>query len=695
MAVAGWRRLKISTKVALSISLIVIAQAVVLQIGTSRLIRLTNKQYFSQQMETRLRGIGTYLSETLNDMQVKANLLAGQKKVVEYTEYRLRNMLYRELTLFKTPLRIDSIAIFLSPDRAFLSVGDVEHSDPAFGRRLSEVFSSGRGFFVSRQPLSVRLWVFSKIVKENKILGVVGLALDIDRAFVNRLENNTDAIVLLSIGNHIIDTWSVSPGLRFETATMAGKLLLSDSYQTVGDYMAGAISLSVLGEKNAAAICLVDMSSALQLITRHNQLFTIYTLLILAVALGASYLFYRITFLRPFSRLQRAVRRISDGDFDYSIERTGYDEIGEFAAAFENMRRSLIRRDEELSQLERFNNLILDNVRSGIVTVDLSERIVSCNPAAQVIMGIGTGSAIALTDLPPVLVVEIQAALRENRFVTGKEARISIGRREVILSITTSPLVARSHGYLGVTAIVVDATRERRLEEQLERSSRMVAMGEMAAGVAHQIRNPIAIMKVSAGMLQTDMSDESSLVESRSLADVIVNEIDNLDRVVSNLLNFTRPIRLNRQSRWVRETIDDALRLVPLYQYPDARLDVRVHDSALMFPIDKNLLEQIVANLVQNSLEAMTSPGTIHIRAFLRDDTLWIEVEDEGPGISEEIAQQMFTPFFTTKSTGTGLGLSIVHRLVEQHGGTVDLRSRAGQGALFRIILRPTEGESA
>ncbi len=105
-------RVKISTKLALSIVVIVVVQALVMQVGTSRLIELTNQQYYSGQMENRLRGVSTYLSETLNDMQVKVNLLAGQKKVVDYTEYRLRNLLYRELVLFKTPLRIDSIAIF-------------------------------------------------------------------------------------------------------------------------------------------------------------------------------------------------------------------------------------------------------------------------------------------------------------------------------------------------------------------------------------------------------------------------------------------------------------------------------------------------------------------------------------------------------------------------------------------------------
>ncbi len=189
-------------------------------------------------------------------------------------------------------------------------------------------------------------------------------------------------------------------------------------------------------------------------------------------------------------------------------------------------------------------------------------------------------------------------------------------------------------------------------------------------------------------MLQSGNGRTTYREENSELTDVIVNEIDNLDHVVSNLLNFTRPIELHRQERAVREVIDDALRLVPLYQYPYSRVDVSVHDQGVYFSLDKSLLEQVIANLVQNGLDAMPNGGTVFVRAFLRDSELWIEVEDGGSGIDEETAKQVFMPFFTTKDTGTGLGLSIVHRLVEQHGGTIDLHSRKGAGALFRIVIR-------
>jgi len=690
-------RMKISTKLALSIVFIVAVQAAIMQAGTSRLIKLTNEQYYNSQMEIRLRGISNYLSETLNDMQVKVNLLAGQKKVVDYTEYRLRNLLHRELVVFKTPLRIDSIAIFLAPDKLFLNIGDVELTNDSFKRGLADVFNSSRRFFITRQELAVRLWVFSDIIKDNSVLGTIGIAVDVDRSFVNRLENNTDATVLLSIGDHIIDTWSVPPDLRVHAVELAPELVKSGGSRIVQGYMAGAIPLSVIGESDDTAVCLLDMSAPLKLIARHNQLSTVFALLIGVLAVLLSYFLYRITFLTPFLRLRRAVRRISDGHFEHAIEQHGHDELGEFAGAFEQMRRSLIRRDEQLSQLERFNNLILENVRSGVITVDRSEKVISCNPAAFAIIGLrvdenGTGaSEMRLPEfgaLPECLVSEIRCGLKESRYVTAKEIRTGIGSKRVTLSLTTSPLFARDGGNIGVIAIVVDITRERRLEKQLERSSRMAAMGEMAAGVAHQIRNPIAIMKVSAGMLQADGNGSGSDTEDGKLTDVIVNEIDNLDHVVSNLLNFTRPIVLNSEERSIREVIDDALRLVPLYQYPGSRVDVRVHGQSVCFPVDRNILEQVIANLVQNGLEAMPEGGTVCVRAFLRDNELWIEVEDTGMGIDEATAKQIFMPFFTTKDRGTGLGLSIVHRLIEQHGGTIDVHSRVGEGALFRIVLR-------
>ncbi len=359
------------------------------------------------------------------------------------------------------------------------------------------MFGNERRFFVTRQELSVRLWVFSDIIKDTTVLGTIGIAVDMDRSFVNRLENNTDATVLLSIGDHIIDTWSVPPALRVQAAELGPSLVKSGGGRVIHGYMAGAIPLSIIGESDATAICLLDMSAALRLISRHNQLSMVFALLILIAAVLLSYLFYRMTFLTPFTRLRKAVRRISEGDFQHAIMQHSFDELGEFAGAFEQMRRSLIRRDEELSELERFNNLILENVRSGVITVDRSERVVSCNPAAIAIIGLrsgengsrnGDGRMPGFETLPDCLTTEVRAGLHQGRYVTAKEIRLGVDSKQVILSLTTSPLFARDGGNMGVIMIVVDITRERRLEEQLERSSRMAAMGEMAAGVAHQIQ---------------------------------------------------------------------------------------------------------------------------------------------------------------------------------------------------------------
>jgi two-component system NtrC family sensor kinase len=262
----------------------------------------------------------------------------------------------------------------------------------------------------------------------------------------------------------------------------------------------------------------------------------------------------------------------------------------------------------------------------------------------------------------------------------------------------------------------------RDLEQELQISSRMAAVGEMVAGVAHQIRNPLAIMKVSAEMIRDSVpanagteSAVSANAETapagmergkeraaararpqdsniRPLIDMIVSEIESLGAIVSKFLDFTKPLKVNSEEVNIEEFLARATSLIPMGQYSGRALRVAVAAGAEKANFDRRLMEQAVRNLVDQRPRGRGERGLggsiVEGPSGRRKAFSASSVEDEGPGMSEEVRSQLFHPFFTTKSDGTGLGLSIVHRIVEEHGGSIEVARRQASGTRIAIVLR-------
>jgi signal transduction histidine kinase len=258
----------------------------------------------------------------------------------------------------------------------------------------------------------------------------------------------------------------------------------------------------------------------------------------------------------------------------------------------------------------------------------------------------------------------------------------------------------------------------RKLEYELQIQSRMAAVGEMVAGVAHQIRNPLAIMKVSAEMIRDSIPaaagaepEDPAGAEAaprrkagrradsgiRPLVDMIISEIDSLGSVVSKFLDFTKPLKIKSEEVPVADFLSRVASHISLGQFPGRELRVESAPDAARAVFDRRLMEQAVRNLIENSLAATSSGGEVLVRAERRSgasgDEFRIIVRDTGAGMTEEVRSQLFHPFFTTKSEGTGLGLSIVHRIVEEHGGSVEVSSKVGAGTEIAIILKEGAAE--
>ncbi|MCG8571269.1 MAG: ATP-binding protein, partial [Spirochaetes bacterium] len=333
------------------------------------------------------------------------------------------------------------------------------------------------------------------------------------------------------------------------------------------------------------------------------------------------------------------------------------------------------------------NILILKNIPAGVISLNMNEEITSLNPYVENLFYQQWRPLKSLKDFPDILVKKISSSLNEKIYYKSEEVIVPLQDNQKILSFNTNPLLSDDNHQIGLIITLLDITKIKKLEERLVISSRLAALGEMIAGVAHQIRNPLAIMKVSGEMLRDDFEVVKNKKNYSKLIHTIINEIETLNIVVNNFLDFARPHQVELESYSIQEIISNSLESIPLYDYPDCQIIPEIEDNLPDFLIDKSLMEQVIANLVLNALQSSPDNGRIKIRATNPGKNLVIEIIDNGPGMDEMIRKKIFDPFFTTKDKGTGLGLSIAHRIIESHGGNIDVITEPGKGTIFKIVL--------
>ena len=304
-------------------------------------------------------------------------------------------------------------------------------------------------------------------------------------------------------------------------------------------------------------------------------------------------------------------------------------------------------------------------------------------------IGLGAGLAVGLFDYFLFRSVGLEFSLG------GRDASLEIG---LYLAASFSPL-----GYF-IGRLMMARARERedaltieRQLRELEKSRRaalqnekLAAIGRLAAGVAHEVRNPLGVIRASASMIQESFDPEE---EPYRACEFIRDEIDRLNGLITALLDFARPAEIRRQSVSLEKVVDHALHLAA--EPIEARgIDVEraVARAAPELMLDSNLMAQAVYDLVCNAVEAAPQGGRLRLSLDATDTEVWIEVADDGPGVDPDVAAEVFEPFVTTKASGTGLGLAMAARIVEGHGGVIELVAghglgEAGTGACFRIRL--------
>ena len=350
------------------------------------------------------------------------------------------------------------------------------------------------------------------------------------------------------------------------------------------------------------------------------------------------------------------------------------------AEQLQGARRQLLRSETRLEALEAIYSAVVRSIASGILTVGEDGRITYLNPAAEHLTGLSDRSSRGqpLGSLLP----ELAASIVRPRERGRPEVRLRAhDGRERILGYATAPLAG---GASGQVILFQDLTELRQMEEAVRRTDRLAVVGGLAAGLAHEIRNPLASMCGSIEILGAAPGLDE---QERRLMQVVRSEAERLEALVREFLSFAKPIspafEALEGARVVTETVElfrqeVAERGIELVARTDAPVWVRA---------DPGQLRQVLWNLLGNAADATPTGGRVEVGIVRQAGEGVLEVSDTGHGIADEDLQRIFDPFFTTKERGTGLGLAIVHRIVEAHSGHLSVHSEAGRGTTFRVAL--------
>ncbi|MBW1896676.1 MAG: PAS domain S-box protein [Deltaproteobacteria bacterium] len=343
-----------------------------------------------------------------------------------------------------------------------------------------------------------------------------------------------------------------------------------------------------------------------------------------------------------------------------------------------------------LAKVRAFSDQVVENLPVGLVATDELGRVAAFNETAETILAVPGHRVLdgaAAQALPPELWALSERIDRKGAIIEEDLECQTVRQSSLPLRVSAAGLRGENSAFLGYVFIFRDLTEVRRLEQEVERSRRLAAIGNLAAGVAHEIRNPLSSIKGFATYFRERFKDEP---QDQNTADTMIQEVERLDRVIGQLLEFARPSGLKIRPVRVDELIEHSLKLVE----SDARtrgVEVTSTVPADLSPIamDADRMNQVLLNLYLNAIQAMNKGGTLDVEVTRDEQSKQtrITVADTGPGIDPSDRERIFDPYFTTKPAGTGLGLTIVHKIMEAHGGDVDVYSASNTGTMVTLIL--------
>ncbi len=392
---------------------------------------------------------------------------------------------------------------------------------------------------------------------------------------------------------------------------------------------------------------------------------------------------------KPIKKLAEYCDKIADGDSTQErIEINRKDEIGTLSNAFNNMLHRLQKNTEKIIEITRLNEDILKNIPAGIITTDRYGNLLSVNESAKKLMHENTEKNLDV-DIIEKLLAQAESTLDTNKVINNVVAFDNTDGSTIYLDVTTSILKGDESSKDGAICSFNDISDRKKFEDNMDLLDRLTSIGQFAAGIAHEVRNPLTGMKTSIQVLENRLckSDDFS---NKKLFNGIVHEIDRINDLISGLLNFAKPRVPQYEKTDLREVLDATLELVKKPAM-DNKIDIRVRsycENTVVFA-DKTQIEQIFLNIIKNSISAIDNQGFISVSFSngCNESGSFVEVEfcDNGCGIHTEDMVKIFDPFFTTRNQGTGLGLSVVYELIKNNRGKIAVQSVVNEGTRVKV----------
>lgn len=343
-----------------------------------------------------------------------------------------------------------------------------------------------------------------------------------------------------------------------------------------------------------------------------------------------------------------------------------------------------------LMDVEAFTSTLVRQMPVGLIATDRRGQIQRTNAATLQILK-SQGLAGNISSFP--CFASIMRELEKKERVMEQEVQCPADGAARIPLLVNAVVMRNGIGEaVGNVFLFTDMTNIKQLEEQLRRSERLAALGRLAAGVAHEIRNPLSSIKGFSTILAGRVKDDE---RGRKIAEVMGQEVERLNRVVSELLDYARPTELRKSPQNCLEILRHSVHLVEMdARHQGVAVESRVEPQDLEVQVDPDRFSQILLNLYLNALQSMERGGTLQVRACEEADQVVFKVTDSGEGIPPEDLPHIFDPYFTTKPRGVGLGLANVHKLMEAHGGDIEVDSHPGKGTTFTLRLPGLRPES-
>lgn len=350
---------------------------------------------------------------------------------------------------------------------------------------------------------------------------------------------------------------------------------------------------------------------------------------------------------------------------------------------------------KDLISVKGFTERILESMTSGVLFFDASGQATYANPELTRILGQPFPEGWSPYDLSENLPGQLDLLMIDvlNNNITLELERVKLCNTipAQIVEVNAFPFRTEEGSMLGTAFFIKDATQICTMEEQLKRADKLSALGVLAAGIAHEIRNPLTGMKMIVQLLESEFSKDDS---RREPLGILQKEIDRLENIIGNLLDFARPSKPKAIDVHPSDVLEDCFLLIKNQLHKqNIELEKHFSDENPVVTADPDQLKQVFINILTNAIQALLNGGILKAHIATDEKSVKVIIEDNGYGIPQDKVSDIFNPFMTTKEDGTGLGLSMAQRIVEEHGGRIEVSSILGEGSIFMVNLPRKSGD--